>query len=323
MPIESALLNFPRQLSYSPEIINAVNLSRKNKFIVCGLGGSALPAGLLKIANPYLDLLIHRDYGLPRVPDYFLCGSLLIFSSYSGNTAEVIDALHAALSAHLDVAIITSGGALLKIAESRHLPHIIIPDSSLPPRLALGYAAAALLKIIGAERELSTLSSAATFLNLSRAESRGRELATLFSNHLPIIYASTVNFPLAYAWKTKINETAKIPAFANVFPELNHNEIESFDPAPAARPLTAPFHFIFLHDPADSALIKKRADVCRRLFTDRHLPVTIESISGENHWAKIFESLLVADWLSLFLAKQYGAAPAPVPLIEEFKKLIN
>lgn len=322
MPMESALLNFPRQLTYSPEIVNANHLPRRDKFIVCGMGGSALPAGLLKIANPYLDLLIHRDYGLPRVPDYFLRGSLLIFSSYSGNTAEVIDSLNAALSSRLDVAVITSGGSLLKTAESRELPHIVIPDSSLPPRLALGYAAAALLKIIGAERELAAL-AAAPLLNLPSAEKRGRELAASFQNHIPVIYASAVNLPLAYAWKTKINETAKIPAFSNVFPELNHNEMESFNPAPAAHSLVAPFSFIFLRDSADSLPINKRADVCRRLFTERHFPVIEEPLAGGNHWAKIFQSLLVADWFSLFLAKHYSASPEPVPLIEEFKKLIN
>jgi len=323
MPIESALLNFPRQLAYSPVVLNADRLTRHDKFIVCGLGGSALPAGLVKIANPYLDLLLHRDYGLPRVPDYFLRGALLIFSSYSGNTAEIINSLNAALSAHLDVAVITSGGALLKIADRRQLPHIVIPDSSLPPRLALGYATVSLLKIIGADRELAAASAAAPLLNLPSAEKRGRELAALFQNYIPIIYASTVNLPLAYAWKTKINETAKIPSFANVFPELNHNEMESFNPAPAANSLTAPFHFIFLNDAADSPAIKKRVSVCHRLFTDRHLPVTEETISGDNHWAKIFQSLLTADWFSLSLAKHYGADPASVPLIEEFKKLIS
>jgi glucose-6-phosphate isomerase len=89
--MEEAILHFPEQFDFEPIIENGGKLEKRDKFIICGMGGSHLGAWLLKRQNPNLDLLIHRDYGLPRVPEYFLKDSLIILSSYSGNTEEVLD----------------------------------------------------------------------------------------------------------------------------------------------------------------------------------------------------------------------------------------
>src|SRR3989338_5570556 len=86
--LRQIILDFPKQLSTALDFNHAENLPPADKFIVCGLGGSALAAGLLKVYKPELDLLIHRDYGLPRLPKYFLDDSLLILSSYSGKLSS-------------------------------------------------------------------------------------------------------------------------------------------------------------------------------------------------------------------------------------------
>ena len=96
------------------------------------MGGSHLAAGLLKVAMPKLDLLIHRDYGLPaRIAEQSeVGGPLVICSSYSGNTAETVEACKLAHEAGLNVAVITSGGTLLQLAQDYGLPYIQIPISN-------------------------------------------------------------------------------------------------------------------------------------------------------------------------------------------------
>ena len=93
MEMEQSIRDFPKQFEYNPVIENEANLKRQDKFVVVGMGGSHLAADLLKAANPLLDIIIQKDYGLPDISDEELKNRLIIASSYSGNTEETIDAL--------------------------------------------------------------------------------------------------------------------------------------------------------------------------------------------------------------------------------------
>ena len=139
---------------------------------------------------------------------------------------------------------------------------------------------------------------------------------------VPVIYSSRKNGPLAYAWKVKINETAKKPAFSNVFPELNHNEMAGFHANEVSKLLSQNFYFIFLEDQADNTRILKRMGITAQLFQKQKLNVETVELTGGNTFFKIFSSLQLADWVSYYIAKEYGIDPADVSAIEEFKKLI-
>jgi len=116
--------------------------------------------------------------------------------------------------------------------------------------------------------------------------------------------------------------TGKIPAFYNVFPESNHNEMTGFDAVEKAKPLLKNFHIIFLRDKTDHLRIQKRMEVVESLYKDRGLPVTKVALNTENIFLKIFESTLTADWTAYYTSQIYGADPSEVPMVEELKKLI-
>ena len=67
--LENIIKNFPKQLDYEPVIENAGSFQKRDKFIVCGMGGSNLAAGIIKSWKPKLDIIIHRDYGLPEMEE--------------------------------------------------------------------------------------------------------------------------------------------------------------------------------------------------------------------------------------------------------------
>ncbi|MBI2100377.1 MAG: hypothetical protein HYT48_03520 [Candidatus Vogelbacteria bacterium] len=321
--MEPAIKGLPNQFVWEPVVENAGNLEAKpplgglaSKFIVCGMGGSHLAAGFLKIANPKLDLLIHRDYGLPRVPDYFLKDSLIIASSYSGNTAETIDAFKSAHDASLKTAVITTGGILLDLAKSSQTSYIQLPTSNLPPRLALGHSIKAMAKLVGDQTTLNELAKLCDFLHPDQWQEAGKNLSEKLSGRIPIIYSSTINLPLAYFWKIQFNETGKVSAFYNVLPELNHNELQSFDQT------SDTFHFIFLHDEADDHRIHQRMSITADLLSARGWPVTVLKVAGDGVWEKIFNNVLLAAWTAYYTALKNNHDPEAVPLIEEFKKLI-
>ncbi|MDZ4284792.1 MAG: SIS domain-containing protein [Patescibacteria group bacterium] len=303
---------------------------RTEKFILCGMGGSALAAGLLRVHNPRVDLLVHRDYGLPRVPEYFLRESLIVASSYSGNTEETIDAFECARKAGLHVAAVTTSGKLLELAREHGAPHIVLPSTGIQPRMAVGLMIKALAKLAGDESALTSLTALAETFHPSAFESEGQALAEALVGKVPVVYASTVNLPLAYTWKITFNETGKIPAFCHVFPELNHNEMTGFDTPESGGPrfediregLNAPFAFIFLKDPADEPRIVKRMAVLEQLYRVRGLPVQTIALASGGGFEKIFSSLILASWAALYTAANYGLESTGVPMVEEFKKRI-
>ena len=317
-----AIKNFNKQFLYEPEIKNQENFVKKSGLVVIGMGGSALAPLLLKTWKPELDIIIHRDYGLPEFLGDFI-DKLVILSSYSGNTEEVVDAFKKAKAENLNMAIISTGGKLLSLAKENNVPYIELPNTGIQPRLALGLSIKAFLKFIGEEDELKKTSALATTLNPSDYENDGKMLAQKIKNHIPVIYSSNNNSSIIYNWKIKLNETGKIPAFHNVFPELNHNEMTGFDIKDSTRELSSKFHFIILKDEKDNPEILKRMTVLEKLFKDRNLQVEEIELMGKDTWHKIFSSLVLADWTAYYTALEYGLEPEQVPMVEEFKKLIS
>lgn len=315
--MEEHILKFPKQLQWEAKVENADRLPQTSKFIVCGMGGSHLAAGILKVYNPALDLLIHRDYGLPRVPDYFLRESLIIASSHSGNTEETLDAAFAAHQAGLRVAVIATGGKLLDFARENALPYVLYPGEGIQPRLALGYQLKALAALINNQGLAGELADLASELDPAGWQERGREIAGALSSKIPVVYASAVNLPLAYIWKIKFNENCKTPAFYSVFPELNHNELTGFDRSGKEGEFAA----LMIRDASDHARIQKRFEVTKKLYQERGVGVLDVDLVGSG-LGKMLSAILLADWVTLAVAQANGREPEPVPLIEEFKKLM-
>ena len=319
--MEEAIKNFHTQFLWKPQIQNADKLPPAKKFVVGGMGGSHLAAGLLHLINPELDLVIHRDYGLPILAAAPDC--LYIASSYSGNTEETVNFAEEALKKGYTVATVSVGGKLLEFAQKNNLPHIVILDTKIQPRSALGFSLLALAVLVGDKKLLNELPLLAENLNPDALEEKGQTLSKELRSFVPVIYSSTRNSAIAYNWKIKFNETGKIPAFYNVFPELNHNEMTGFDAIQTTEGLSRQFHFIFLTDTADHPQIQKRMDVCVKLYKERGLAVATMPLEGRNTPEKIFSSLLIADWTAFHTSKLYGTEAEQVPMVEEFKKLIT
>ncbi len=318
--MQEAILDFHKQFSFQPELKQAGNFYPQSKFVVCGMGGSHLAADILKSVKLELPLFIHKNYGLPLLSEEELSASTIVISSYSGNTEEVVDGFHQAIEQGYQVVVITTGGQLLDLAKRHKVPYIQLPQVGIQPRMALGYSFKALLKIIGDENLWKEAEELALWLNPADYESYGSYLQEKLIGKVPIIYASERNQAIAYNWKIKLNETGKIPAFYNIFPELNHNEMTGFDVRESSRSLADNFFFIIIKDRDDLPQIRKRMDILERLYLDRNLPIEVLELIGDNHLQKIFSSLLIADWLALKTAKYYGLEPEQVPMVEEFKE---
>ena len=259
--------------------------------IVVGMGGSHLAADLLKILKPELDITVHRDYGLPKSKP----GELVVLSSYSGNTEEVLDAYD--MASGLNRAVITIGGKLLEKAKQDNVPFLLLPPG-LQPRDAIQFCLAALYELLGEKLELPEVKPSDPIEILDR---------------IPLIYTSNQFQSLGYIWKIKFNETGKIPAFNDVIPEADHNEINGFAKFNN-------FYGLFITDESDHPKIKKRMEVTAKLYNDIGIPTKIIKLTGKDMLQKIFNFLDLANCTALATAKLYGLDPVQVPMIEKLKK---
>ncbi len=316
--MEQAIKDFPKQFKFRPRIEGG-KVKKYKKFLVCGMGGSGLASNILQSVVPQLDITIHKDYGLP-VGDWRR--ALVVIVSYSGSTEEALRVLEEAKQAGLSVAVVTTGETLLDRAKQYGYPYIQIPNTGIQPRMATGFVYLSLLKLAKQNEFLRAGRDLAKTLGHHDEEARGRELAMTLRDAVPIIYATTRNFPLAYIWKIKFNETGKIPAFYNIIPELNHNEMNGLDVKDTTRGLSEKFHFIFLKDSEDLQKNQTRMDVTTKLYQDRGLKVTTLALSGEKRQERIFSALILGDWTAHYIAQGYGLDSEQVPMIQEFKKLI-
>lgn len=317
-----AIKNFPSQFSFEPEIVGANGLKTFDKFVLAGMGGSNHAARLLASYDPSIDIVIHRNYGLPALTAKEFAERLIIISSYSGNTEEPFDALEEATQKGYAVAAMSVGGKLLERAKELSVPYIQMPDTGIQPRSALGFSMKSLLALMGNAKALKEAGRLASELNSPGLEAEGKSLAETVRGHVPVIYASARNESIAGIWKIKANETGKIPAFYNEIPELNHNEMTGFDAVESTRALSQPFHFLVFKDPDDHPRIQKRMDILEKLYRDRSLSVTMLSLSGSSMFNKIFSSLLLGDWFAYYSAELYGVESEQVPMVEEFKRLM-
>ena len=317
MSMEETIKRFGEQFDWMPEVQNPEKLGTYNNFLVCGMGGSHLGAWLITTYGN-VSIAIHRDYGLPFVgPD-----TLVILSSYSGDTEETMDAARVALERGLPVAAISTGGKLLEWARKYKLPYIQIPDHGLEPRMAIGYSMLGIAKVMEHPALEKDIRIAGKSINPMAGKAEGKRIGAVLADKIPVIYASSANTPLAYIWKIKFNETAKIPAFHNGFPDLCHNEMTGFDTYTLTRAISKQLHVVILDDPSDYLRMQKRMHVASDMLTEHGIPVEHVALEGGG-FVKAFNAALLADWITLDLAERYKVPNPETPMVAEFKRRMS
>ncbi len=316
--------NYPKQFAKALNFAKDVEISGEfSNVIVCGMGGSALPADMvisyLKSKNINFPITVCRNYTLPVEANE---KSLIIASSFSGSTEETISCLNEAIAKNYKVIGLARGKDILEICQSKNIPYIQYPDDgpTFQPRCASGYIFTSILTILkkigvleNIENDLISLGEFLDSIN-SEQEIAGQELALKVKGNVPLVY--TTEFyrdSVARIFKIKFNENAKTQSFFNYFPELNHNEMVGFTN------LVGKYFIIVMQDEADHERNKKRMNIFKGLLEQKGISVEIIMMKGNSVLEKIFATSLLADWTSYYLALAYNLDPTPVDMVEEFK----
>ncbi len=314
--MKDVLRTYNSQFNFIPTVHNEHLIAKNFKQIVlCGMGGSHLSAGLLKTIEPGIDIYVHRDYDLPPYSKTFLESSLLIASSYSGNTEETLSFYKKIKQLYdFPVLCISEGGELLELARLNNDPYIELPQTDFVPRTALGIVARALSFVLKDKKifhELGLIN-----LEIGEIEKKAQDIVENLQKKIPIFYGSTQNISLVYNWKIKFNETAKKVAFYNIFPESNHNELESYEFDQSIDS----FIPIFFIDDSDDIRIQRRFNIFKKILEEKGVTYYELDITNKNIYQKVFENIVLGDFVSASIAERENLPQKEVPLIEEFKK---
>jgi glucose/mannose-6-phosphate isomerase len=310
------------------------HLRHPKLIVLAGMGGSAVAGDLLSrlIADRTpIPFLVSRDYGLPACvgPD-----TLLIVSSYSGNTEETLSAAKAARRRKARILCITTGGKIGAFARAGGYPLIEIPkDPPMPPRAALGYSFTPLAVVFGrlglypgAGREVREAIpllhrlSAQLHPDVPARENRAKQLAKALHGKIPLIQGTPgIMSSVAYRWRTQFNENTDMLALSSEYSELNHNEVVGWE---LPREMGRWFEVVTLLSRDDSWRTRARAALTHQMIRRRAKIHTIEA-EGEAPAAQALWAVLFGDFVTIYLAFLYGADPAEIRHIVALKRRLD
>ncbi len=330
--MRSLILSFPRQVEEAVAIGEAAKIkfpiSKINNIVVSGLGGSAIGGDLLRsyLADEIdIPIAVSRNYFLPEYVDE---RSLVIVSSYSGNTEETVSSHKEAVKRKAKVLCITSGGTVKQFATKKKQPVIEIPGG-LPPRAALGYSFFPTLIVMSKlgffrpkkkeinETIVSLKEKAGLYGDPASENNLALRIAQTLYGKLPVVYSSVDRFDAVNVrWRGQISENAKTLAYGHVFPELNHNEIVGWE---VLKESMKKIHVVVLRDNEDNPRIQLRMNITKEIIRDFADGITEVHSEGKSVLARMFSLLYLGDWVSFYLAMLNGVDPTPVKKIDFLK----
>jgi glucose/mannose-6-phosphate isomerase len=299
-----------------------------NKVVILGMGGSAIGGDLIRSLVQFeakIPVIIHRDYGLPAFVDD---RTLLIASSYSGNTEETLSGFEPSLKTGARKLAMTTGGKLKEIAEANNVPVFTI-EYKAQPRAALGFSfipALGVLQKLGilADKSADVAETVRVLEKLSTeldensplASNPAKQMAQRLWKKLPVIYGAGIAAEAAHRWKTQINENGKAWAFYEVFPELNHNATVGF---PLPENVVRVIRVIMLRSPLFNDRVKLRYEVTRELMERAGVEYEYVDSRGESALAQMVSLVSIGDYVSYYMAILHQVDPSPVDVISYLK----
>ncbi len=330
--LEVFALQCHEALTIADRVVMPTVYQKKNfsNIVFCGMGGSAIGAHLIKDILRHelkIPMFVCRQYTLPG---FVGKTSLVVVSSYSGNTEETLSCFKEALKRGSAVVVISSGGKLEGLAKKYKMPFLKI-HGDYPPRCAIGFSFFCGLKVLSnlkLVRNMSKdISETLKILDdlgvlmvpaVKIEHNEPKKIARMLVNKFIVIYSSSeFSEALSIRFKGQLAENSKTFSSVNFVPELNHNEIEGWNKPASMLKNTI---VIFLEDRNESKKIRCRFSATKKIIKPTGCKIITLIATGKSKMAKIFSLIYFCDWVSYYLAIINNVDPYPVKKIEKLKK---
>lgn len=319
--------NFPDQLRKAVEIARATDLSApKNEIknvLIAGLGGSGIGgtiASEITAMDCKVPITVTKGYFMP---EYVSQNTLVIISSYSGNTEETIQVMKLSLDRKAHLVAVTSGGIIAETATKNNFDKVLVPGG-FPPRTCLGYSLVQVLSILFRLKLIATdpLPSFLNGANLIEKENdtihtEAKTITSFFKGKIPVLYATTFHEGLAIRWRQQLNENAKMLCWHHVVPEMNHNELVGWR---NKNENLAVLYLLFNNEydrnlkriEMNGAVIKKCTPHIRSL-----------TAKGNSEIEQTLYLNAIGDWVSYYLSLENGVEATEINVLNDLKDRLS
>lgn len=311
----------PRALARSPPYL-----------VLVGMGGSAIAADIVKdwLFESQTAIEVIRSSSLPGS---VTAGTCVLVTSYSGETAEALEALKEARRRKSRVSCIASGGEMIRICEEIGVPHVRV-KTGLQPREALPHLFSASLAILERwgicnhrtnEAELKTVAEKLVELRKSigfaspKTKNSAKQLAASLHRTIPFVYTPTLLAAAGRRFKNQLNENSKVLAKFDVLPEMFHNEVQSWRMLREDN-FADSISFVLLKGceiKGEIDRFDRLSDLIRRSGGKRVYEISLKS---PTRLATILATIYYCDYVSFYLAILRGVDPTPIDTIWELKR---
>ncbi|MEO0311499.1 MAG: bifunctional phosphoglucose/phosphomannose isomerase [Bacteroidota bacterium] len=290
-----------------------------HQVVVTGLGGSGIGGTIMSeiVAQECaIPVLVNKDYFLPAFVNKH---TLVIVSSYSGNTEETLQALDQALAKGAKIVCITSGGKVADIAREKKLDLVIIPGG-MPPRSCLGYSLTQLFYAMKGMQLISANFEAALKKAIALIEAEDKNIKAealsitdVLFKKTPVIYAVDGFNGVATRFRQQINENSKMLCWHHIIPEMNHNELVGWA---EMHPEAA---VVILRNKEDYSRSQARIEISKEVFAMRNASITEIWSKGDSMIERSIYLVYLTDWISCYLADKKAIDPVEVDIINHLK----
>lgn len=321
--MKDLVLAFPQQLRQAIAIGEEARFTAPStpihNVLITGLGGSGIGGTIVAeivASQCKVPILVNKDYFLPG---FVSPSTLVIVSSYSGNTEETIEAMEIALRKGAKIICITSGGKIADMANQHGLDLVTIPGG-MPPRSCLGYSLTQLFYALYGVRLIDDsfkhqLNASVERMEKDRSaiQQEAMEVTDFLHKRMPVIYAADGYNGVATRFRQQINENSKMLCWHHILPEMNHNELVGWADQ---------------HPECAVLMLRNETDYYR---TKARMDITLEVISGKTShtrelWSKGTSQLErsmylvhLTDWVSCYLADRKNIDAVEVDIINHLK----
>ena len=316
-----------KQINEAIEIAKSVDFKpvpkRINKILLIGMGGSGIGGKI--ISQLFIDELkvpfcTHHGYGLPNYVDE---NTLILASSYSGNTEETIGAVREAMERKATICCVTSGGKLKELATENNWNCYIVPGGE-QPRAMLIYSVIQQISILSnagfiANKHFAELEEIPNFLdkNEEAIRSEAKAVAKFCNEVIPVIYTGDTYEPIGIRFRQQLNENAKILCWHHVIPELTHSELVGWAGG------SDKFGVVYLNSNFYQDKTNTRWEFVKSKIEEKNSPIRVIEAKGESKLQQFIYLIHLTDWVSYYLSEIRHVDPVEVDTILDLKRIIK
>lgn len=314
---------FPDNIEEALKIAAGTSISKPNheihNVLICGMGGSGIGGRIVSkwVENELsVPVYVACDY---EVPSFVSENTLVIGSSYSGNTEETLSSVQSAVEKGAHLIGICSGGKLADLCDALGFLKIIVPGGN-PPRSALAYSLVQLLnifvqlKMISSDR-LGEMVNAKVLIQkeASSIQKEAKSLAAFLKGNVGVLYGTTEYEPILVRARQQFNENSKMLCWHHVIPEMNHNELVGWGGGDDR------FAVVFFETEGGNPRNVKREEISKEVIAKKTSKITTVVAKGTSKIERSIYLINLVDWASWYLAELKGVDAIEIDVIDYLK----